>query len=67
MTMTSDADQAQTTKVRPMVETDHADADRVMRMAFGTFLGLPDPMGSWVTVTMFVLGGPQLQNSHSLP
>lgn len=31
-------------KVRPMVETDHADADRGMRTAFGTFLGLPDPM-----------------------
>jgi GNAT superfamily N-acetyltransferase len=30
--------------VRPMVETDHTNADRVFRMAFGTFLGLPDPM-----------------------
>lgn len=31
-------------KVRPMVEADLVDADRVMRTAFGTFLGMPDPM-----------------------
>lgn len=30
-------------EVRPMVEADVADADRIMRLAFGTFLGLPDP------------------------
>ncbi|MDQ2879762.1 MAG: GNAT family N-acetyltransferase [Actinomycetota bacterium] len=30
--------------VRPLVEADLADADQIMRLAFGTFLGLPDPM-----------------------
>src|SRR5205823_12554357 len=29
--------------VRPLQEDDLAEADRVMRLAFGTFLGLPDP------------------------
>jgi predicted N-acetyltransferase YhbS len=44
MTISAERDRAQTVKVRPMIGTDHADADRIMRMAFGTFLGLPDPM-----------------------
>ncbi|PZS18569.1 MAG: N-acetyltransferase, partial [Pseudonocardiales bacterium] len=44
MTTTAEARQVLNVKVRPMIETDHAEADRVMRMAFGTFLGLPDPM-----------------------
>ena len=30
--------------VRPLAEADLVDADRVMRLAFGTFLGLADPM-----------------------
>lgn len=30
-------------RVRPMLEADLDEADRVMRLAFGTFLGLPDP------------------------
>ena len=30
--------------VRPMAAGDLDDADRIMRTAFGTFLGLPDPM-----------------------
>lgn len=30
--------------VRPMREADLAEADRIFRRAFGTFLGLPDPM-----------------------
>jgi GNAT superfamily N-acetyltransferase len=29
--------------VRPLVENDLAQADRIMRVAFGTFMGLPDP------------------------
>src|SRR4051794_24416679 len=29
--------------VRALEEADLADADRIMRLAFGTFLGLPDP------------------------
>jgi GNAT superfamily N-acetyltransferase len=29
--------------VRPPTETDLPDADRIFRLAFGTFLGLPDP------------------------
>jgi GNAT superfamily N-acetyltransferase len=29
--------------VRPLHETDLAAADQIMRLAFGTFLGLPDP------------------------
>jgi GNAT superfamily N-acetyltransferase len=31
--------------VRPLAERDLAEADRIMRLAFGTFLGLPDPAG----------------------
>src|SRR5438093_3408578 len=31
--------------VRPLRESDLAEADRIMRLAFGTFLGLPDPGG----------------------
>ena len=30
--------------VRPLLEADLGAADRVMRLAFGTFLGLPDPL-----------------------
>jgi GNAT superfamily N-acetyltransferase len=30
--------------VRPLLESELAEADRIMRLAFGTFLGLPDPM-----------------------
>jgi len=30
--------------VRPLVESDLAAADRIIRLAFGTFLGLPDPL-----------------------
>src|SRR2546429_9618461 len=31
--------------VRPLRESDLAEADRIMRLAFGTFLGLADPAG----------------------
>jgi hypothetical protein len=34
-------------KVRPMIERDLAEADRIIRLAFGTFLGLADPMTVW--------------------
>jgi predicted N-acetyltransferase YhbS len=44
MTTRTEGGQAQSVEVRPMIETDHVDADRIFRMAFGTFLGLPDPM-----------------------
>jgi GNAT superfamily N-acetyltransferase len=30
--------------IRPLAETDLVDADRIFRLAFGTFLALPDPM-----------------------
>ena len=30
--------------VRPLREGDLSEADRIMRLAFGTFLGLPEPM-----------------------
>lgn len=30
--------------IRPLEERDVAEADRIFRLAFGTFLGLPDPM-----------------------
>ncbi|MEO6026502.1 MAG: GNAT family N-acetyltransferase [Candidatus Binatia bacterium] len=33
-----------TTLVRPMRADDLTEADRIFRLAFGTFLGLPDPM-----------------------
>ncbi len=29
--------------IRPLGETDLASADDIMRRAFGTFLGMPDP------------------------
>ena len=31
-------------RIRPLQEADLGEADRIMRLAFGTFLGLPDPM-----------------------
>ena len=31
--------------VRPLAEADLPEADRIFRLAFGTFLGLPDPAG----------------------
>jgi hypothetical protein len=34
-------------KVRPMMEGDLAETDRIIRLAFGTFLGLADPMTVW--------------------
>ena len=30
--------------IRPLREADLDDADRIFRLAFGTYLGLPDPM-----------------------
>jgi len=30
--------------IRPMAESDLAEADRIFRLAFGTFMGMPDPM-----------------------
>src|SRR5580698_5974068 len=33
-----------TVVVRPLLEADLEAADRVMRLAFGTFLGMPDPL-----------------------
>ena len=30
--------------IRPLTEGDIAEADRILRLAFGTFLGLADPM-----------------------
>lgn len=43
--MTNDSGSvAQAVIVRPMCEADTDGADRVMRLAFGTFLGLPDPL-----------------------
>ena len=30
--------------IRPLAERDLTEADRIFRLAFGTFLGLPDPM-----------------------
>ena len=35
---------ANSVTVRGLQEADLAEADRIMRLAFGTFLGLPDPM-----------------------
>jgi GNAT superfamily N-acetyltransferase len=44
MTTATQAGQVESLKVRSMIEADLTDADRVMRTAFGTFLGMPDPM-----------------------
>jgi hypothetical protein len=30
--------------IRPLKENDLEEADRIFRLAFGTFLGLPDPL-----------------------
>ena len=30
--------------IRPLQEGELSEADRIFRLAFGTFLGLPDPM-----------------------
>src|SRR5262245_27529385 len=30
--------------IRPLAERDVPEADRIFRLAFGTFLGMPDPM-----------------------
>ena len=30
--------------IRPLAKADLAEADRIFRLAFGTFLSLPDPM-----------------------
>ena len=35
---------APSVSIRPLQESDLANADRIMRLAFGTFIGLPDPM-----------------------
>lgn len=40
---TSSAPRSEVT-IRPLREDDLAAADRIMRLAFGTFLGLPDPL-----------------------
>lgn len=40
-------------EIRPMIEADLATADRVMRLAFGTFIGLPEP-ASFAGDTAFV-------------
>jgi len=32
--------------IRPSTEADLADADRVLRVAFGTFVGVPEPRGA---------------------
>lgn len=34
---------AEQISIRPLAESDLDEADRIMRLAFGTFLGLPDP------------------------
>ncbi len=31
--------------IHPLSENDLPEADRIMRLAFGTFLGFPDPSG----------------------
>jgi hypothetical protein len=31
-------------QIRPLRHDEVADADRIIRLAFGTFLGVPDPM-----------------------
>ena len=35
--------QEQAILIRPLLEKDLSAADRIMRVAFGTFIGLPDP------------------------
>jgi hypothetical protein len=36
--------------VRQLGESDLSAADQIFRLAFGTFLGLPDPATSWADV-----------------
>lgn len=37
-------DQRTEVTIRPLSEPDIPEADRIMHLAFGTFLGLPDPL-----------------------
>ncbi|MGH2712748.1 MAG: GNAT family N-acetyltransferase, partial [Thermoleophilaceae bacterium] len=41
--MTTSPTASATVTVRPLAETDLAGADRIFRLAFGTFLGMPQP------------------------
>src|SRR5437773_4850354 len=43
-TETVEADIQRDIVVRPLTERDLGAADRIFRLAFGTFIGLPDPM-----------------------
>ena len=36
------------TEIRPLVEADLPEAQRIIRVAFGTFLGVPDPDNFWL-------------------
>ena len=43
--MTNEVDEARTSvSIRPLEENGLEEADRIFRLAFGTFLGLPDPL-----------------------
>ncbi len=39
-----DDQSAAATLIRPLLESDLDEADRIFRLAFGTFIGIPDPM-----------------------
>jgi GNAT superfamily N-acetyltransferase len=47
MSMPSQGKEAVPISVRPMLEADLADARRIFRVAFGTFLGVPNPEEFW--------------------
>jgi len=47
MSMPSQSKEAVNISVRPMRETDLAEARRIFRVAFGTFLGVPNPEDFW--------------------
>ena len=58
---------AETTAVRPLRAADLADADRIMRLAFGTFLGLPSRRPSWATPTTCGPAGAPIRMRRSPP
>ena len=53
--------------VRPLQENDLSAADRIMRLAFGTFLGLPEPTAFMVTRATCGLAGGPTRLPHSVP
>ena len=46
--------------IRPLREHELSEADRIFRLAFGTFIGLPDPMTFFEGANLFGSAGRQI-------